>query len=1048
MSDHAPPSEEAGMPTDLLARALREAGATFAVEGDLQAALDALSAGRTVDRATVEEMGTALHERVQAVGRGLTMLRTVTQRVQHLARVVELTELGWPATREHLREVLDRDPAAGRAEWLDFALTAASRMQTNALLRLVDEVPLTGSVVLQDRIAALRAALSVTGAPEDVGHQMSLAIARSVFAPAVAGLTVDGTTVPDPAVRSDLRALWARLALRAGMHSEAELALSGAPDDVDDDRTEAQRLALRAQAAAARGDDAGADGLCAAARRLDATQPDVAQTSILLRRRGLTEEPEQTGTRGRRDLDGALGAARAAVVALESLADVDAELGVLLDPAPELWHAVAERAAAEGDTQTCRHGIEQVAADPSRADGTLRASAAEILASIEVEPDAQVEALTQAGDARSGAGQFRLAADCYRRAMRVDGASDRLHALAALSLADIVAVTSQSLPYREVAAELDEAIRLARSVGEHLDLAGSESWCYLVIAVLDKQLARAEDQPKSALMHEALLASARAVAFLPDAASRWAALGDAADELDLEHLAYECFARTGSITGDLAHSGIARTLANMGRFDEVVTVLDGIDDTWEACARGFAYVRSGRPAEAVREFESLAEVDPTWAWAWASHVLALLTLERQDDALAVVRGWLGQLDNQQREMSGLAAQALAAFVAQDVPALLSAGERLRAAEGQDGGDGQNAIARALLLGGRTAEAVDAWTLLLESATNPLAVTDWARLERPLIESMLGTLPDEVARIDEVARRRLAEFEAVDADVDLTRLRQDGAANAELTADLCAALLAVAHGGPVELAAVLDGPGRWDDLAAEVTSLRAYADQLSQQAVLSSLAREAVETAVRGDEDQAAAALRRLLDEAPWTTDDLLREASGEVPPEVLQVLGALADDPAYALAASTVLGWLGTPTDTGAGADTLRVFLPASWFAGLTDPVSQHEIFLVALPTLRVTSPVPIPTVRVVAAPELEPDGYLVLAADDIVLSQGTVPADRRYLPDHALPVGHALEPDDRVPAGWKSVADDPAIALLTLSPTELVATLLGQVVQRRAAGD
>ena len=110
------------------------------------------------------------------------------------------------------------------------------------------------------------------------------------------------------------------------------------------------------------------------------------------------------------------------------------------------------------------------------------------------------------------------------------------------------------------------------------------------------------------------------------------------------------------------------------------------------------------------------------------------------------------------------------------------------------------------------------------------------------------------------------------------------------------------------------------------------------------------------------------------------------------------------------------PAATDPGPVVISLVCPASWFAGVDSPTEQHEMFLRALPELRLTSAAPIPSLTVSVDDSLEPDGYRIQVAD-VVLGSGTVPLTTRLLPQSAL----ALLPAGSVPATSTTGSGHPA---------------------------
>ncbi|MFC0681423.1 hypothetical protein ACFFGH_26635 [Lysobacter korlensis] len=1031
---------------EFVSRALREAELAFDLRTAIRDAQEALGGGSVVNAETVEIVGSTLRDRIRSVESGLATLNRVVIRLDHLAHVLPFTEEGWPTVRASLRVRLDDDPSVGVAEWARYALDAASRMRTSAVKRLLTEVPLRMGTPLSLRVSAMADALEDA---QVVGQEArSFYTAQALLEPAMAGLVLGGVAVPEAHVRRDLQALLVRLALNAGRVEDAARLLDSSVD-ADEDSGDARRLALNGLVAAANGDGRRAERLLADARSLDSVNLDAAAAVIQLRRRARAAEDEPIA-QGRRDADGALAAAREAVGALESLADVDADLRVLLDTPPELWLAVVERAAAEGDTPTCRHALQQlVDAATGIHDGPLRAAGYEALAAVEEDPERRCAALISAGDERSSAKQSRQAAALFHQAMGVRGASDRATALATVRWADEVAILAWELPSKEVAVQLQEAMQRVRKAVIHLDYAGEDSWSFFVVARLDEILARGDDPGRSALKEEALLATARAVAFQPNP-GRWEWLGSAAENLNLHRVAFAFFKRSQGeawATESSPSSEIIQVLVNMGRLDEAIKALEGSQGLWESCARGYALLRTGDARGAATAFESLP-IDPTWGWAWTSYTAALMLLGRREDAAAIANRRLVELTDRWDEMVGLEARCDAAFVDGKSVELLRLGERLREIEGNDYGEGQAAVALGLLIAGQAGDALAVWSGMMSRSPEIVDLIAWSTVVRPMFVMLTGTRPPDFSGVDAVVRNRLVEFRGVDEHTELERLRQSQRADAELAADLCAALLTIGS-GEEEFDRLLKRPGKWAELETETSSIRAHVQALDRSSRTVALARTAVTAARSGDHEEAERALRSLLDNAPRPVDELLDAPGGlDFIGDVVGALERLRSDAAYRERAHDLLVLLGQSQADEDG--VLRLLLPSSWFHGYDDPPAEHEVFRVALPTLRASPLSPPERIIVGTADDLEPDVFVVVGTDGSILDRGSIPLGRRYLTDDVLPLLGPVDPDAVGPGvlpGWRSIqreafdGDDPTIALLTVSPFEMAVQALGHAV-------
>lgn len=1014
----------------LLTEAARELEKVVGLRADLYSAADRLASDELSEE-DVRALLDSLRHRLRPLASCLQLLRTADGRLEHLATVARFRDCGWPGEVRHIRSTMAEDERAGLLRWLDDFFQAASRSRLDALDRLLDDGPLPADMpLLRRRARAAAQGLRLRQRP----------LASPLLELGMRGLDTPDAQVPSSAVRADLRALLIRLALQDGRTEEAAR-LFPATDDVLEDAT---LCALYAQLREREGRERDAEELWATAKSLDPGDLDVVVHRV--RRR-----------RDKGDVDGAVTVAREAVDRLRSLVDVEGDLGPLLDTPAEIWLAVAQRAHAERDAAMTDHAATCARAAAGPGDAELLAVVEQFRAEVSEDPEERCQAWTAAADHRSAAGQYRLAANLYATAMRTDGASRRSRAVATASWADVIVVLSSPLPYQSVRNDLRVALEGCLRVAGDLDLTGSESWCFAVLSSIRRQLAEGADEPWREHLAQALFSSARAVALAPQNGGRWEALAEVASALDLPHFALVCSDRRSRSGGDGADLVHAQALANAGRFDEAVWLLSGSSEPWSTCVRGYAQLQAGDADEAVRTLETTT-IDPTWDWAWTALLYGLVLTGRRAEAVSRSARWLDQLSERTGEGVALVALVTDAFVRADAVDLVSRAEALMQARGPDTSDGQLGLGRGCILAGRADEGLQVLTRYLqrtESVPDPMA---WDSIDRPALEAVAcdtGVEVPDLGALDRVAERRLAELMSRDAHTELARLADEYLEVLPApTVDLCHALAAVARDEPdaYGLIAALSG---WEELHAEAESLRTHVSAREAERNRASLAQDAQDAALKGDQVAARAALRQLLAEDAYDTAGLLASLVDDPPEQLITVLRDLAEEGELAEAARAALDWLvpNGAADVSSVDRTYRLRLPASWFEDVADPVSEHDIFLRHLPELRMCTDYSVPAIRVVADRSLEPGGFRILDDREDLVREGQVAPNRRYSLDadwRLLPVAaqRAGRIDDDLGL-WSAPAADLAEAgawseLLTMSAQEAVIAVLGEVLRQR----
>jgi hypothetical protein len=357
--------------------------------------------------------------------------------------------------------------------------------------------------------------------------------------------------------------------------------------------------------------------------------------------------------------------------------------------------------------------------------------------------------------------------------------------------------------------------------------------------------------------------------------------------------------------------------------------------------------------------------------------------------------------------------------------------------------------------GRLDEATSLLVSYIESFTSLDSVAAWTSEERPLLDQFLNdrnaSAPDLLPAERELESLRLRLAARLDPLAELTAAPGVGG-DPKIVASVkrCAALaVGLVRGDADEVEALLlASPPEADDLPSE--PLQAWIDKRRQQG----MAVAAIDAATTGRTAEARDLLSLLLDQAPWTTDEVLRDASPDgVSPEILGVLRSMEDDPELGSEAALVVSWLGGGETATEEPAPLSLELPPSWFEEVDDPVSQHALFLWSLPELRINAETTIPPVSVSTDVALEPTGYRIAVAG-VVTEEGNVLAGRRQVDSAALNLltpdisDAATTVDDPLlqPFGNAAIREEDApstslAALLSLSVAEVVLRRLEAVV-------
>ncbi|GIF52745.1 hypothetical protein Afe04nite_72840 [Asanoa ferruginea] len=705
----------------------------------------------------------AVKERLVVVDEARARLASVLPRIEQLLRVWPFTDSGWPETRAALVDDLAANGLRGVGPWLDHAWTALAQGRADAVDRLLREVPLPdGAAALTDLVGAAARGL----------RWQVLSPAASFLALGRAGVRVAGKQVPDRQTRAAVAALQVRLAVVSEPAPVAEALLDGLPGaDV-----------LRAMLG--RHSDAGTDW-----------EPEGSGLDIAA----------EAAARARADasLEERISGARLAIEGLASLDDIESDLDRLVEPVPELWWAVAERALREGDRDVAALAVHRAELQAPIGDSPLRAEILQIRAGLE---DFPATTLTEAGICWVEAAELERAAAAYARALEVLGPDGPPREIGELEMrrADCVITLAQ-----DKTAGVEHELRESIGWLEHARAAFDGDlppfdWCFVSEALARLQLARLMISDRTAQHWLALRASLRAVAYAFDDGDRWAHLAGTADVLEMNQVSRWASAVAEEL-GDSAEIRWSRlrVLSNTGAYQEVLDRLDDDGDVYTNAVRGFCLLRLGRPQEALEVYRGLT-IEPGLTWAWWQYLMTALIAGDVTTARGIATDLSRDVAARPDERDVLFGGAMARLVLGETDKVeaMFAGIA-ESAEGADRDDALEVIGIARIVRGDTARGTADLTAAMTATRRAAAVIDWRSTTRPLINA--------VADLHGVPRPDFTEIEEFYASVERdwptdplgdARARAD---NDDLAPDVRAetlALLAAVHGaraGTVDLA---------------------------------------------------------------------------------------------------------------------------------------------------------------------------------------------------------------------------------------------------------
>jgi tetratricopeptide (TPR) repeat protein len=979
----------------MLAEALARTSLSLREEREVDVGLDRLLSEPPPggEAKWLEEVQEALRERSDSLRVARKELKRLAALAKHIGQILPFTAEGWPAERERLAEVARADPLDGVAAWLTDWFAAAARARLGALARLqTADLPLpAGSEHLLDR--ASMAALGIAGGSWHLVEPM-LAAERS-------DLAVHGHRLAlDDRQRRDLALLTARLAIACRLPDEAQAALERAEAQGDDTTVAALRNRLQRTTGAP--DEA--PGSPDVARRLaEARGAEPGNLDVVVELiRAAHDSAAGGGVEGSGvAVDAALDLARTTIDALDSLAEIEAELARVVTEVPnEIYLAIAERAIAERDCDRAIAILDMSgASDVHELNALAGEYRAQALAGQEGPVSERVRELAVAGDHRALAGQYDRARSDYESALSLDHHDVE----AALGWADVVRLSSAG----SAASALREPMRaVAKVVTDLRDRGGintERSWGYLVESSAWMEAGRFADSERSDVLWRSLLAATRAAVHQPDLSSRWQAIADAAALLNMHETALFCAQQSARVEADLDPAPtLAMALGNASHLDDALAMTDEMSSSrlappaWISAVRAYLLLRQGDAEQALAVFQGV-EIQPSWYWARSDFIEALIVLGQGATAGIEAESLLRDLEHSHDDYSALRACAFAANVCGRPEDALRWAEQLRDADPHElaGGATARTRAEAALVQGN----LDVYLEEMQRAVSGFSLGEageWAEVTRKhqvWLSQQAGVPSPDLAGLEVAVTERIAALSQLDSPRELTLAADEQEHGpAETARGLLLPLLFQAQGDPDAAHLALDDAESHSPGDPELAKLR-----------------ENLSRSVEG------------------------RSAEGRVtePPDA-------APD----------------PPDAGpvASQAEVRLELPPSWFTEFPDPLAEHPLFLRFLPEMRARIGRNGPALNVNTNEDLEPDNYVILIGDEEVAA-GRVAREWRYCPAEAVAlmpaeVGSCFERDSamglmRIPADRVDTTDS-ITQLLLMSAEEVVARIVGDTAARR----
>ncbi|MBU2667811.1 hypothetical protein KOI35_30300 [Actinoplanes bogorensis] len=701
--------------------------------------------------------------------------------------------------------------------------------------------------------------------------------------------------------------------------------------------------------------------------------------------------------RQQKDNDEWVRSAHQTIEGLPTLADVRSELDRLILPVPELWWAVAVRATREGDSATASAALDTASTQAGPSDYVLDAHICQTRASLENQPDETARLLVQAGLDWVSYGDVENARSAYERALSEFGstASRQEVAQCQMRLSDCVIALAQD----KAASAFEQQIRdgLARLDESRQvfdgDL-GSYSWCYMTEAQGRDYIARLMIPDRSEQQWLAFSAALRAVAYDLDSGDRWQLLASTADSLDMNAVAL--WASALAEERDPSESVISTrisVLCNTGNYSDALERLDRMPADAWSAA-----IRANcllRIGSAMRALDTYGEIvlDPIMTWAWSQYLMTSVIARDQRKVHNLARQLEDALESRSEEFEVLIAGAIAKLVV-DAP--------------------RDVI---MIL----SEAVD--TATGSDLQDALQITAIARFVDGDPATGLATLREWVAAISPMIAAtewRMVTRPLLEAFMEMRRLPRPDV---------------------TEIEALIDATTR-PSSTDPMSDARAVASRATTSPDVVDAAVSLLAAVVEVTEDSTNGSALAALPER-WGAEKRRMEEQRSVRRPPFETMKPDESE--------------GQSDDRAWNEPDIRLSLPTSWFDGHDDPVSTHPLFRRALPEARAVADWALPSVAIRASDELEPDGYSLQVANEVI-AVGQMPLNAWFVPLGALGQFPEIEEkaDDVYRPAWLDIELMPGSGritrvsrefrdLLVYDRWDLVARLVTSVMSRSA---
>lgn len=689
-----------------------------------------------VTSSDLEVAQATVRKRVRGVQSACDELRQLLNTLTELRAVARFTAEGWEERHAQLHAAFTADPMAGLADWIEEWCQAAADIRIDALERLTaGAFPYPPeSQLLVERFTTAHRALA----------QRNWGLARPVLRFAADGLSIGRRQVPASEVRAAILILLARMAVALGEDPSADLEAARAVGAGIVDTAVVQAWSARLA-----GHHADAAARLADARSVGFSTAVLAELVIQARESSAEKS---------------LSAAREGVAGLASTVDFSSQLDRLIEPIPpELWLALAERAASEGDTQlaeTALDNAEQAMAGNFALGALICEHRVDLLANANADLSKQADALLGAGSYRLSAGQPEIAERHFQKALalRPDDVQ------AALSLVSAQAWTWLPKPGDESVRHQTEAIGSLESLLAKHGVDANSTWALLNAAVLHQRLMSLAADAAADHMWRAMLAIARVLAFDANQPLAWVQLADTLGTFGLYQSA--AFAakharalEPGPPVRDEIVNSLIRAAANLGDLQAALSLFESAESgqTWIQAVEGFVKWRLGDKAEAIKLLRRAVTDDPSLLWARQLLMRAYLLTGDSELARREARQLRTYLD-QRRDLDSLGALAESAMISGDIAAAERLGLELaqRESDSVDEGIGLSVVGIARLLTGR-ADGLDDLAASIMRARTFRALDDWQLIEQPVLTNLAKDggvrLPDLTPLEEAIARRR-------------------------------------------------------------------------------------------------------------------------------------------------------------------------------------------------------------------------------------------------------------------------------------------------------